>query len=239
MTYSTSHPFLGVIGGMGPAATADFLAKLAAVAGAKRDQDHVPVLVWGDCRVPERTAALAGNSAAVCRYLVAAAKGLAAIGAVALTIPCNTAHAWATDIEAASPIRLLHVVDAVLASVHRIGARRIGLMATQGTLAAGFYERRLAVASIDIVKPSEIEQSAVDYGIGLVKAGNLAEARTILLTVLNSLRTQNVDVVALACTELPIVMAQEADVLDVTRSLAEYASVWWSSNYGLTSERAE
>ncbi|HEY0105251.1 MAG TPA: amino acid racemase [Rhizomicrobium sp.] len=231
MLNAPSGPFLGVIGGMGPAATADFLAKLVQARGATRDQDNIPILVWGDCRIPDRTVALGKDRASVAAPLASAARSLVALGAVALVIPCNTAHAWATEIEAATSLRLLHIADAVVEHVRHLDVPRVGLLATTGTLAAKLYELRFSRASIDCTTPNENEQESVMQAIALVKAGRLDTARRLAREVLNALRARGAARTILACTELPLILADEADVVDTTRCLADYATAWWMAKY--------
>ncbi|MFO0009419.1 MAG: aspartate/glutamate racemase family protein, partial [Betaproteobacteria bacterium] len=114
-------PTLGVLGGMGAMATVDFLRKLVEATPAERDQEHIPLIVRFCPEVPDRAAALAGSGPSPQPALVAAAVELAAAGAQALAIPCNTAHYWYDALCAAVPIPILHIVDAALAELQRRG----------------------------------------------------------------------------------------------------------------------
>lgn len=114
-------PTLGVLGGMGAMATVDFLRKLVEAAPAERDQEHIPLIVRFCTEVPDRAAALAGAGPSPQPALIAAAVELAAAGAQALAIPCNTAHYWYDALCAAVPIPILHIVDAALAELQRRG----------------------------------------------------------------------------------------------------------------------
>jgi aspartate racemase len=114
-------PTLGVLGGMGAMATVDFLRKLVEATPAERDQEHIPLIVRFCPEVPDRAAALAGAGPSPQPALVAAAVELAAAGAQALAIPCNTAHYWYDALCAAVPIPILHIVDAAVAELQRRG----------------------------------------------------------------------------------------------------------------------
>ena len=103
---------LGILGGMGPLATADFYAKLIAQTPAARDQDHVPVVIYAVPQVPDRTAALLRGGATPVPALLAGLRTLVAAGAQAIAMPCNTAHAWFDELAAQSPVPLLHIADA-------------------------------------------------------------------------------------------------------------------------------
>jgi len=220
--------YLGVIGGMGPSATADFLMKLAEEAQADRDQEHVPVLVWGDCRTPDRTRSLLYGDPSPLPYMLQAVFQLPRLGARALVIPCNTAHAWADDIVALSPAPLLHIVDAVGAVAQASKVRVLGLMATSGTLSAGQYPARLAAQGITVMTPEPPEQEQVSRGIALAKAGRLAEARDLFTGVHDALLDRGVDMVALACTEIPLALQPLGPKsLDTTRALARASVRWW------------
>jgi aspartate racemase len=106
---------------MGAMATVDFLRKLVEATPAERDQEHIPLIVRFCPEVPDRAAALAGAGPSPQPALVAAAVELAAAGAQALAIPCNTAHYWYDALCAAVPIPILHIVDAALAELQRRG----------------------------------------------------------------------------------------------------------------------
>lgn len=225
--------YLGVIGGMGPSATADFLMKLTEETPAGRDQEHVPVLVWGDCRTPDRTESLLQGGPSPLPHLVEAAAQLRRLGACALVIPCNTAHAWAGDIVALGRVPLLHIVDAVAEVALARGVKTLGLMATSGTLAAGQYPSRLADRDIKVTVPEAQEQRDVSEGIALTKAGRLAEARELFMFVHEALLRRGADMVALACTEIPLAMQPLGPhSLDTTRALARACAHWWRDRGG-------
>jgi aspartate racemase len=213
---------------MGPSATADFLMKLVEEMPADRDQEHVPVLVWGDCRTPDRTRSLLQGGPSPLPSMLEAVTQLPRLGARALVIPCNTAHAWADDIAALSPVPLLHIVEAVGDMAQAAKVRILGLMATSGTLSAGQYPARLAARGITVMAPEPPEQEQVSRGIALVKAGRLAEARDLFTVVHDALLTRGVDMVALACTEIPLALQPLGPKsLDTTRALARASVRWW------------
>src|SRR5580692_5810371 len=141
---------LGVLGGMGPLASAHFMVRLTMLTPAERDQDHIPAVLWSDPRVPDRsTAKLAGGEDPL-PWLLRGIAGLRRAGCGAIAIPCNTAHGWyeamsaeAGLAEAGCPI--LHIVDAAAADLHRARSApgAIGVMGTAGTLAMRLYQDRL------------------------------------------------------------------------------------------------
>ena len=112
-------PTLGVLGGMGPLATADFLQKLVLATKAGRDQEHIPVIVYGDCTTPDRTAAVLGKGPSPVPQLVEGIEFLNAARVAVIAIPCNSAHCWYKDMAAASLAPVLHIVEASARRVQR------------------------------------------------------------------------------------------------------------------------
>lgn len=218
---NTSLPRIGVLGGMGPLATADFLAKLAHATPASCDQDHYPVTVESAPQIPDRVAALEGRGADPLPALVAVAKRLADAGCEVIAMPCNTAHLWHARLAAQSAVPVLHIADAVAARVG--GGRRLGLIGTTATLASGLYQTHLGDRFVWLL-PTEAEmQGGVMPGVAAVKRGDMQQAAALLLPVVQRLAGQGVDALVLACTEIPLVITG-ADVpvplVDATDALA-------------------
>lgn len=217
---------IGIIGGMGPAATVDLMQKIIDATPATRDQDHVPMVVWNVPQIPERVGHIHdATSPSPAPAMRAAAKALADAGAEAIAIACNTAHFWATDVEDASGLPLLHIADAALTALaHRSSTpRRILLLATTGTREAGIYSQRAAVAGVALELPDAPTQARISKAIAAVKAGQIADAKAILFPVLDEALAGGVDALLLACTELPIVVGGskfEAQSVDATAALA-------------------
>ncbi len=136
---------VGVLGGMGPDATVDFMAKVIAATPADKDQDHIPMLVDHDPTVPNRQDAILGDGEDPGPALAAMARRLEAAGADFLVIPCNTAYVFQDAITAAVDIPLVSIIDVSIAEVagKLPGARAVGLLATDGCLEAGMFQRGL------------------------------------------------------------------------------------------------
>ena len=169
---------LGVLGGMGPLASAEFMRRLTLLTPAERDQDHVPAVLWSDPRVPDRTAARLGTGADPLPALLRGIRGLEAAGCGAIAIPCNTAHGWFDAMQAATPLPILHIVDAAADELARLGlpGGAIGVMGTAGTLAMRLYQDRLAARGYACLVPPEAEMTAlVTPGIEAVKANRVAD----------------------------------------------------------------
>lgn len=207
---------------MGPAATADFMARLVVAAGAARDCDHPRVLVDSNPQVPDRNAALAGQGPSPGPALAAMARGLVAAGAEVLAMPCNAAHGWAADIRAATDAVFVDMIAATVAEVAALTPRprRIGLLAVEATRAARLYHAPLAALGIAVLEPDDAAFAAV---IAAVKRGDTGErVRTAMAVVAAALVARGADALLAACTEVPLVLdadRQAVPVVDATGAL--------------------
>ena len=226
---------IGVLGGMGPLATVDFMQKLLAATPATRDQEHVPALISAIPQIPDRTQAFQGSGASPLPAMLACAKRLEAAGAGVIVIPCNTAHIWFEDLQTAMGIPMLHMVEAVMEeALATCGARlRIGLLATQATLASGLYGKHACAPDgrvVEWIHPTgwDIRQ-CVSPGIAAVKAGRLDEGRDLLLRAACALHQRGAAAVVLGCTEIPVVLNDQnapLPTIDATAALARRAVEW-------------
>ena len=164
---------VGVLGGMGPDATVDFMTHVIAMTPAGRDQDHVRMLVDSNPQVPDRQEAMRGDPGPVRDALAAMARGLEAGGARFLVMPCNTAHAFIDDAVAAVSIPFVSIIDVTIASIVETlpQARRIGLLATDACLASGVYQRATAPANLELMLPDAAAQADCMALIFRVKGG--------------------------------------------------------------------
>ena len=200
-------PLLGVLGGMGPLASAQFMLRLTLLTPAARDQDHLPAVLWSDPRVPDRTAARLADGEDPMPVLLRGIRGLEAAGCGAIAIPCNTVHGWHGQMAAATALPILHIVDAAAEDLARQGIHRgrIGVMGTAGTLAMRLYQERLEGRGYDCIVPDAAEMEAlVSPGIALVKANRVAEAYSPLAEAARNLRARGAAAVVLGCTEIPL-----------------------------------
>jgi aspartate racemase len=224
---------LGVLGGMGPLASAHFMVRLTALTPATRDQDHVPAVLWSDPRIPDRSAARLAGGEDPFPALLRGIRGLEAAGAGAIAIPCNTAHGWFAEMQAATRLPILHIVDAAAAELARLGVPdgTIGVMGTAGTLAMRLYQERLEARGYRCLVPDAAEMAArVTPAIRLVKANRVAEAYAPLAEVARSLVARGAGAVVLGCTEIPLGIAAGPalpfPVADTIDALARVSIGW-------------
>jgi aspartate racemase len=226
---------IGVIGGMGPLETADFLNKVIEETHATSDDGHVPLLISNDPRIPPRPAAiLAGGESPLPRLLEIRNRLLNA-GATALVMPCNTAHYWYDELTADCPVPFLSIVEAGCMEALRLAGAgaSVGVVGTQATLAAGVFDRLLERYGLVAVTPTENElQHSLLPAIAAVKAGRLQQAARLAIESLDAMASRGADHILLACTELPLAAAAasrwtSAICIDTTRVLARVTVEHW------------
>ena len=197
---------VGVIGGLGPAATVHFLHRVVQLTDAHRDQDHVDLLVWQHGSIPDRTAFLLGHGESPEPVLVADAVALERAGARFVAIPCNTAVVWVEAMRAAVSVEVLDTVAETVAAAQVAvpGLSRLGVLATDGTLLAGTYAAAAAAAGVEVVTPEpDVQREVMSIVYDGVKAGRPVP-RSRFDAVVDHLRRRGAEAVALGCTELSV-----------------------------------
>jgi len=200
---------VGVIGGMGPDATVDFMSRVLRETPANSDQDHVRMVVEHNPRIPSRQLAMRGEGDNPGPVIAAMAARLEAAGADFLVMPCNLAHAWQSDIRAATTIPFVSIVDESLRSAlgQSSEERAIGLMTTPGCFASGLYQQALADAGRPAIMQTPDELSETMSLVERIKGGDQsAEVAEGLKIVANRLVGRGAKVLIAACTEFPLVL---------------------------------
>lgn len=224
---------LGVIGGMGPLATADFFRKLIDATPAQDDDGHIPVLIHSVPQIPSRPAAILRGGPSPLPALLAARDRLLVAGATLLAMPCNTAHYWYGELVEGCAVPFIHIVDAV-AELLPAGARELGIVATRATLQSRVFAERLAQRGIALTAPDEATyERAVQPAIDAVKRGATREGGRLLEPVLAAVLERGAAAVVLACTELPIALDAiesplRARCIDSTDALARACVRHWT-----------
>ncbi len=202
---------IGVLGGMGPAATHRFFELLIDRMPADRDQDHLRVFVDNNPAVPDRTAYLTGDGPDPRPVLLEMIRGLERSGADLLAMPCNTAHAFYDDLVAVASVPFLHMPElAVDHTAETIDGNQIGVLGTDGALATGVYESAAADTPLTLVRPDETTQETVMaaiYGDEGIKTGHRETPQERLLAAIDSLG--DIDAVIAGCTEIPLALSDE------------------------------
>lgn len=203
---------IGVLGGMGPEAGACFLGRIVAACAAERDQDHPPVVLYSLPQVPDRTAAILGDGPSPAPAILRGLRVLRGAGADFAVIPCVSAHFFLPRIAARSPLPLISLIEVSLAAVRRMRPvpRKMGLIATTGTVRSRTVTEAFEAAGIEVIVPSAPEQGrimAAIYGKKGIKAGGTAGApREAILKAARDFIRRGAGAVMAGCTEVPLVL---------------------------------
>jgi aspartate racemase len=235
LPFSAPYRSVGVLGGMGPLATVDYLQKIIEETPASNDQEHVPCVAVTIPQAPDRTEYILRGGESPLAAMQLGIEALERAGAGCITIACNTAHHWANELAAESSLPLLHIVDAVCIELKQAAAYgdAVGILSTRGTLASGFYQRRLQAEGYRVVLSTNVELDTwVSKGIALMKQGDIAGGGQFLGYAADALRKRGCDRLLLACTEIPLALERvrhqsHAYSIDATRALARSAVAWW------------
>ena len=198
---------LGILGGMGPKATAVLYDRIVDHTDAPSDQKHVNTSVLSDTGIPDRTAAIiSGDTEPVRDALISVAKKLDAAGADVIIMPCNTAHYFIEDIRSAVSCNVIDMISAAVCDAIKAAGTtepRIGIMATDGTLATGVYEDEIVRQGASFAELSETAQAGIMSLIyDDIKAGGAADKSKFEAAY--SELFGKCDAVILACTELSV-----------------------------------
>ncbi len=196
---------IGILGGMGPLATADLFRKLTEHTAAASDQEHPRVCIDSNTDIPDRTAALLRGGADPVPEMVKSAKRLESIGADVLIMPCNTAHCFHASVAAAVNVPVLHMIALTRDALVRRGVRTAGLLATDGTVETGIYQKTFDGSGVSLLTPAADDQAAVmDVIYGGVKAGRRDYDAAAFRAACEGLLARGAETLVLGCTELPL-----------------------------------
>ena len=209
---------LGVLGGMGPAATLDFLGKLQALTPVERDEDHIRVIVDINPQVPDRNDPFARPGP----VLAEMAGGLQGAGAQVLAIACDTAHVHADLISRASGLPLVDMIETASRAARDSGARRAGVLGARD--AVRLYHEYIAAQGMGLVTLPRDDQARFMDLVGQIKAGDLGAAvREGMRQLAEVLVREGAEAVIAGCTEVPLVLDPgdvRAPLIDAGEELA-------------------
>ena len=196
---------IGILGGMGTQAGLDFCIKLAKLNKGKTDQQYPLFILYNKSNIPGRPENLHKYNK-VLKSLLSGCKFLEKSKCKFIVIPCNTAHYWFEDLQKKINIPIISMPKEVY--VHSIKTckknSRIGILATEGTLKTGIYNKFFD-KNFTIIKPSKsVQKKNVNKAIKLVKMGKIKEAEKAIRIAVNSLIRMKCSKIILGCTELPI-----------------------------------
>jgi len=202
----------GVLGGMGPGATIDFMSKVLSLTAADSDQDHVRMLVNHNPKVPDRQIDTAEQRQVVQEILAEMALGLETAGADFLVMPCNTAHGFLDLARDKVSIPFVNIVTETVQTVREAEpeAASVGILATDACLKADLYQPAVHDAGMSVLLPSASEQATVMKLIFRIKSGDQgSDVAHEMSNLANSLIQRGADVLIAGCTEIPLVISAQ------------------------------
>lgn len=223
---------IGILGGMGPAATADMFQKFIQLTPATKDQQHIPLLISSIPDIPDRSACLLQGGESPLPFMQDYVNRLVQGGAKAIVIACNTAHYWHKDLQANCPVPIVSMIEAAAEAALASGLNNIGILATNATLATGLYKKEIEQRGLNYIEPDEQSQAQVMQSIYTLKAGDFAKAQSMMQAQKEALFAKGAQAIILGCTEVPILLAQEAQqephrYIDATLVLVKKMIAWY------------
>lgn len=200
----TNKKTLGVLGGMGPAASAEFMRILARRFPAKRDQDHPVVYLLSDPEIPDRSSCVTSGTENPQRQMKQDLEKLISWGAEIVAVPCNSAHCFIDNFRAELKVPLVHIVEATIEAAQKQAPHGGWMVATLGTTKAGLYQKRAAEAGYNLLVPPEEIRLKIHDIIQYVKAGDMKTAGAKMSEAVTQLWEIEKLPVITACTELPL-----------------------------------
>ena len=216
---------VGIIGGIGPMSTVYFYKLVLSMTDAEKDQDHVNMIILNHASIPDRTAYICSKSDdSPLPFLI---KDLEKIGASFIVIPCNTAHYFFDEVQKSVSIPVLNIVEEAVGEAKKRFAdiKKLGVLATDGTVLSGTYELACSNQGIQCVLPDkEYQKKTMHLIYDVVKAGKYID-RTLLVEVIEHMRKKGCSCIVLGCTELSVAKEEcginDSDVLDSLCVLAK------------------
>lgn len=215
---------LGVLGGLGPMATAYFYELVTKHTVASSDAGHIDMVISSRVSTPDRTAFIMGNSDDDPRdFMIEDAKRLENWGCDFIAIPCNTAHYFYDSIAENVSIPVLNIVEETAKFLYAEGVKKVGLLATDGTVCSHTYEKYLKKFDIECITPCDEDQVQVMSIIyDQIKEGRPADTDAFF-GIVDRLKERGAQALILGCTELPLIEKQVelgADFIDSLLVLA-------------------
>ena len=192
---------LGILGGMGPLATYTLYKNILESTPAKKDQDHIDMVILNASYIPDRTAGILHGGESPLPFLLAALKTLEAAGCDLIAVPCNTSHYFYGEMQKSCKAEILNMIGLTAERAQSLGISKVYLMATEGTAKTGVYEKYFDLRNIKISPPSETEIAEMMRVIYEIKAGKSPDTKK-LRDIAEKYNKLGCEKIILGCTEL-------------------------------------
>lgn len=194
---------IGIVGGMGPLATAKLFELIVENTASNNDSEHIRIFIDNNPQIPDRTQAVLYNGRSPVPAIVDSARSLIDLGADFILLPCNTSHYFYDEIQSELNVPVLNMIELTSAELKKKGIKKVGLLATEGTVKSKVYEKYNALYGIQTIVPDEEdEETVMDYIYNKVKAGRSRYDYSGLHRLIDRLKAEGVNKIILGCTEL-------------------------------------
>ncbi len=220
---------IGILGGMGPEATADLYMRIIRATPVEKDQDHYRIIIDSNAKIPDRTPAILGTGPSPLPMMLETGRNLQSAGADFIIMPCNTAHHYHSQLQEGLEVPVLHMIrlSAEHTKLSHPGVDKAGLLATDGTQASRLYHESYNYQGIEIIAPTEETQRQVmDAIYKHIKRGDLETGGKLLHGAAHKLMDAGAQAIICGCTEVSLVLHDgdlTVPVVDPLQVLAEKA----------------
>lgn len=226
----TRNGTVGILGGMGPEATLELFRQIIALTPARKDQEHLHIVIDSNPLIPDRTAAILEEGESPLPMMIKGARVLEQAGADFLVIPCNTAHHWLSHLRKAVSIPIIDMISETATTIASYNPliKTVGLLATMGTVKCGLYQRALGDHDVSLLVSADQEQVRIMDAITHIKAGDHSVKDTVI-AVAQHLIDQGASGIIPGCTELSLVVEEaglSCPLFDPLSILARRAVEW-------------
>ncbi|HHT50086.1 MAG TPA: aspartate/glutamate racemase family protein [Eubacteriaceae bacterium] len=206
-----NNKIIGIIGGMGPEATANLYLKIIRATHVEKDQDHYRVIIDGNSKIPDRTAAILSQGESPISGMIEAGKNLEKLGVDLALIPCITAHYFINEVQKQLSIPILNALEELNNYIKSYypSIKKIGILATSGTIKSKLFNRYIQDIEIIIPHTASQEEKVMKaiYGERGIKAGNIeGEPLELLIMASNELIEKGAELIIAGCTEVGLVL---------------------------------
>jgi aspartate racemase len=220
---------IGILGGMGPEATADLYYRIIKATPAERDQEHIRTVIYSNPKIPDRTKAILGGGESPVSFLVETARKLEEAGVGFIIIPCNTAHYYIDQVQSEVQVPVINMVVETARYISRVfpDVHKVGLLATDGTVKTGLYQATFTSEELTVLMPEPKMQEVTMRAIfSHIKSGNLDTGRVLILEAAENIIDMGAEILVNGCTEISLVIKNgdlRIPVVDPLQVIAEYS----------------
>jgi len=202
---------IGILGGMGPMATIDFMSKIVSQTEVKTEQEHLRIIVYNNPKIPSRIDAFSPGNPSPLPALIHTSITLEQAGADYIMMPCHSAHYWFDELQQSVSIPIYSIIECTIEHIKlRHDVKTILLLATDTTIRSELYQRAMTKLSVQLILPTLSEQKRIQQLIHMIKtkSPSLDNEIMVLREMLKAYKERGVHTAIAGCTEIPLIVSQ-------------------------------